>query len=433
VIPFQISLSLSVLAVAVALFRMRPCLFMLAANQAVVTKAFINIVNNGQPASQAFLPAQVYSIQHIATASHICMFATSVVLVLVLLPGRRRQQPTPRLAELPRPLLVLMAAYFVVLSFATKTIFQGEWTDNTRQVFTFDLGGLHVLIIGLLLYVLTGRIRRRQISSFAALLLVFVTCLFTDFLKGTTGIAAGTVSTAAFVFLGEGSGAPRRRMYLAGALLGVFIVAATIRAVRSTIYYEGTASVASFVNQFVPTDSERLAPEQGVEDTANGTQYAAHMLECITLWEQGISREWRSIYLPLEYTVKPSFLLGPLGLTRSREAAWELGDYFVHGGGIYTLGEYYWNGGPLCLVVVFVSLGLFLFLCDTRYRSSPAWLVMLLGFAPNFMMGQGYGFAQVARGIFNGFWLLLALTVLQYFRARVGQNNMAPPKQAAPA
>ena len=135
---------------------------------------------------------------------------------------------------------------------------------------------------------------------------------------------------------------------------------------------------------------------------ANGSQYAAHVLECIQLYQGGVSREWKSIYLPLEYTFKPAAVINALGLTRSEEAAWELARYFIHGGGIYLLGELYWNGGYLCVVLVFLGIAWWSYLCDTRSADSFFWCVCACFFYVGLLQGMGYGFAQVSRGMING-------------------------------
>ena len=83
------------------------------------------------------------------------------------------------------------------------------------------------------------------------------------------------------------------------------------------------------------------------------------MLLCTTLYDSGSSRNWRSIYNVLEYTLMPSFLVRWLGWNRSIEPAWELASHFVHGGGINVLGELYWNGGLLCVAVVATAIAFF--------------------------------------------------------------------------
>jgi hypothetical protein len=144
---------------------------------------------------------------------------------------------------------------------------------------------------------------------------------------------------------------------------------------------------------------------------------------CVALYDNHHSREWRSIWGPLEYTVKPAVLLGPLGLTRSREAAWELGDYFIHGGGINTFGEFYWNGGYFCLILMSaVTIG-FLLAVDVLARRNWAWFALACCIAPGLVQGYGYGFAQVFRGIANG--VIFLVPFVAYLRW-VEERNRRP-------
>ncbi|MGO9662535.1 MAG: hypothetical protein ACLP66_04405 [Polyangia bacterium] len=146
------------------------------------------------------------------------------------------------------------------------------------------------------------------------------------------------------------------------------------------------------------------------------------------MYDGGFSREWRSIYNVVEYTFKPSFLLSTFGWERSIEAAWELADHFIHGGGIYVLGEFYWNGGFLCVVIMATALSFFCFIVDKNYRASPFWLMMLSQFAPSLFMGYGYGFAQVSRGAING--LLVAVAYKGLSSISIGKFGGAPKPQS---
>ena len=172
--------------------------------------------------------------------------------------------------------------------------------------------------------------------------------------------------------------------------------------VRTTLHDQGTKSVSLVIDSIIESEADRERTSEGPETTANAGQTAAHILECVTLWDAGISREWRSIYDVIEYTFKPSFLLRALGWKRSIEAPWELREHFVHGGGINILGEFYWNGGFLCVVVMATALAFFCYTIDKKWRASPFWLLMLTQFAPTFLMAYGYGFAQTSRGAING-------------------------------
>ncbi|MFN7696869.1 MAG: hypothetical protein ACK5U8_03160, partial [Deltaproteobacteria bacterium] len=201
----------------------------------------------------------------------------------------------------------------------------------------------------------------------------------------------------------------------AAALLMISLggVVMFVRNSRTYIATEGIdgAAVIAFRRLTSLSSSES---EEGLEGAANGTQGAAHVLMCVALYDNQHSREWRSIWGPFEYTVKPAVLVAPLGLTRSREAAWELGDYFIHGGGINTFGEFYWNGGYLCLILMSaVTIG-FLLALDVLARRHWGWFALACCVAPGLVQGYGYGFAQVFRGVANG--LIFFLPFITYVR-----------------
>lgn len=92
------------------------------------------------------------------------------------------------------------------------------------------------------------------------------------------------------------------------------------------------------------------------------------------------------------------------------------------------LGEFYWNGGFLCVVIMATALSFFCYVADRKYRASPFWLMMVSQFAPSFLMGYGYGFAQVARGAING--LLVAAAYKSYVvlstQHAAGQSEIRP-------
>jgi hypothetical protein len=131
------------------------------------------------------------------------------------------------------------------------------------------------------------------------------------------------------------------------------------------------------------------------------------------------------VYNPILFTFEPAFLLEPLGITRPKDAPWELGEYFVHGGGIFVVGELYWNGGYLCVAIVVALILGAAYLCDTRYRTSFVWLMLLCQFAPTLLMGVGYGFAQVSRGFING---LIVLAVYYVLRHALPMVVIKPPE-----
>lgn len=429
--PLELSLVFCCVAFAVALVRARPCLSMAAGNQAIVLRALLNIRDYGQPESQAPVPPYVFGSDQITTAANLMAFASLVIFAFALIPeavppaGATRRE-LPRLPKFSVVLLFVLLGIFVA---STKTILQGGYADPDREVFYMNVpGGALVLAYGLVIYLAVRWTRTGTLSALKAFGVVFAVCFFTSFLKGHTGAVSGVLLTAGCLILREEPRVSRRALLLGATVALVVVVGALIRTVRVNLYDRGGAAVASFADELASSEAQKTQTGEGVESMANGAQYAAHILECVTLWDRGVSRGWKSIYLPLEYTLKPSFFID-LGIVppRSQEAAWELGEYFIQNGGIYTVGEYYWNGGWPCVLIVFCGVALFMFKCDTTYYYSTRWLVMMCAFAPGLLMGFGYGFAQIARGAINGVWWILAFGVLGYIRSRRGKLTSADP------
>ena len=426
--PFDTLMLFTALAAGIAVARLRACLFVIAGNQLLTLRALDNIASYGPPASQSFLPASVFGAPALEVARILFTLATAVLLLFALLPARRREPaPVESLPPVPRWLLLLVGVYFVALALSSKTIFSSEYTDPRRQNFAFTLGGgVQVLLSSLVLYELYRRVRLGWMRPMLAYVLLIALFAATDFLKGATGLATGYAVAGAFLLVGVEPRPRRRFLLLCGLLAALVATSALVRGVRASLHERGAAAVSSFADALVEWEEHKGRTGEGVERSTNGTQYAAHVLECISLYEAGLSREWRSIWAPLDYTLKPAFLLEPLGLVRVREAAWELGDYYVHGGGIYVLGELYWNGGYLCAAIVWLALVGFAWLCDVRFGRSLVWLMMFCQFAPGLLQGMGYGFAQISRGVFNAFialGLLFALRLLHRPRARLAAGT----------
>jgi hypothetical protein len=394
------------LAIAgVALLRLRPTTFIFAANQISVLRGLSHIEQFGQPRSQGFLPQAVFSLENLAIAQNIFLLSTPLLAVCVFLPNREPLR-LARLPAMPRWALVLLGLFFAGLILSQKTILTHSYSDPDRALYGFSLSGGNAFLAALLIYEVVRRTSASQLSRLKGFGLLLGVFILTDYLKGSTGFATGCLIVSAFLILG---GEPRvRRRWLSVGLAIVSLVALSfvIRGVRASIYEEGAGSVSAFSNTLRTNEEDVSQTGEGAEAYSNGVQYAAHVLECISLYEAGVSREWRSVYLPLVYTFQPSFVMNLLDVERPKEAAWELADYYIHGGGIFVLGELYWNGGYPCVVIVFAAVLLLCWCCDTRWRSSFGWLLMLCMFAPGTLQGVGYGFAQISRGAFNG---LLAL------------------------
>ncbi|MBS2021162.1 MAG: hypothetical protein JST92_02045 [Deltaproteobacteria bacterium] len=419
----------TLLCAALALVRLWPGLFVVAINQAGVLRALGNIEQYGQPWSQSFVPSGVFSLENLTIARNVFALCTLILAVAVTWPSRAREQiQAASLPRLPRWVYVPLGIYVLVVIVSKRTIFSVAYNEPDQVLLEFSLSGGHVFIMSAVLYEVLCLVRAGSLKplwAFAGIVALFVA---TDYSKGQTGVGGGYLLAAAFACFGalDPADRPRRQrmLLLVGAVATMFVLTLGVRGVRASLAREGAGSVTSFVQPANDKEANTARTGEGAETFGNSVQYAAHVLECISLYEGGLSREWRSVYLPVVYTFEPSFLAGPLGFTRPREAAWELMDYYVHGGGIYVPGELYWNGGYLCVALVFAALIAFCRRCDVRYGASAAWLIMFAWFLPNLLQGIGYGFAQVSRGVFNG---LLALAVW-----KVGAIVMRGRRRAEP-
>ena len=391
----------SAVLAAVALVRLRPAAFILLFNQIVTLRSLGNMARFGPPERQAYLPRSIYSPQALGIAWNIFAIATLILALIVLVPGVRR--PPQALRPLPRWLLWALGLYFAAVILSSRTILTHSYADPERHVFDLNLSGIHALLVGLLLYEVYRRVRDGLLRPASALGLLLLLFIATDYLKGSTGFPTGALIGIGFMALGSmGLAWPRRLANVAVMLLALGTLSLSVRSVRAALHAEGGEALRNVVVETPLLEQSRARQGEGAEMLANGSQYAAHVLECIQLYQGGVSREWKSIYLPLEYTFKPAAVINALGLTRSEEAAWELARYFIHGGGIYLLGELYWNGGYLCVVLVFLGIAWWSYLCDTRSADSFFWCVCACFFYVGLLQGMGYGFAQVSRGMING-------------------------------
>ena len=303
---------------------------------------------------------------------------------------------------LSRRALFLIGAFLCGLVVSSETLLTHEYVNGAGTFFGFNFGAVYALVFSLILYEIARRTLGgiwRPLTGFLVLaIILFLTC----YSKGSTGLATGYGLSAVMLWPIERNRAARRVMISLAIVASVGLTAYVVRGVRQVFFERGLDSVTQFLQASDEGENQRAQTGQGFEIVGNGTQYACHTLECVQLYESGISREWRSIYNPLIYTFEPSFLLEPLGLTRPLDAPWELARYYLHGGGIFILGDLYWNGGYFCVLVVFGLLMVLTFYCETRFRSSPFWLMMCAQFVPSLFMGVGYGFAQIIRGAING-------------------------------
>jgi hypothetical protein len=434
---------ISFLCALLALRRLRPSAFFFAGNQVIVLRALSDFQDHGRPVSQSFLPLFLFHGDRLPVAAIIFAISTVLLCVFVALPASRSSPQSEPLPALPTWLLAILGAYIVLYVLSRKTILNHAYIGVDYN-FAFEFGGLHTLFMSLVLYELYRRVRTGALGSVTAFVVILVIFFATDYLNGHTGQATGYVLCGAVLFLGQGSPVPGttdptgaiaskpRWLALALALVASIGLAAVTRGVRGKLADEGSEAVTSFVSKAVSAGNQTPNADQSIEGQGNGTQYAAHVVECIAVYEAGHSREWRSLYNPILYTFEPSFLIDSFGVVRPIEAPWELGEYYLHLGGIFVLGEAYWNAGYLGVVVFTILMLLVGYLCDTRYQKSFVWLMLLCQGVPPSLMGAGYGFAQLSRGFINGLLVLALYYVIQWGGRRRPSPPVADAAEQAP-
>ncbi len=429
---FDVQLVLVLVAIAAAALRGRLNILVFALNHLILIRAFQNIERTGQPPAYYYLPSALFDLGQIERAAQVTGVAALLLLLAAAVPWKVAARTEP-LTPLPSWVFWAIGAYFLVLFFSTRTIMEAAYGGTEQGVYNATGGGLYVLGWAIISYELRRRVDAGLVSPLRAMAFVIVLVFFLDFIKGSTGLAAGVVVSVLFLVVvpgyrpeGEERAADWRALVRSAAvgvpLLAVAAFVAFIRAARqhiATLGLERGSLVA--IERLIGLGSGESG--EGIEASANGTQGAAHVLMCTFLYDSGFSREWRSVWGPIEYTFKPSFLIGPLGLERSQEAAWELADYFIHGGGINVFGELYWNGGFLCLFLVGGALVYFLLLVDVKARTSWLWFSLACAIGPGLLQGYGYGFAQVFRGIANG--LIFLVPFLAYLRFVTARSEAA--------
>lgn len=425
-----LTLGFAVLAM-VALYQLRPCTLILCGNCLLVARALSSIERSGPPVSQAFLPAYVFSTDNLLTAALILTYALVVILAFTLGSIRHRIRIGPDAPPVPRPILFVIGLYLVAYVGSTSTIFTTGYASQADIRYDLELSGAHALLCSLIVYELARRRLLATITAVRSFLLVLFIFALAHYSKGSTGITTGYLVTAAVLLLPR-TGASKRLanvMRIGAAMLLIVLLSYTVRSIRTSFHTMGSDALESLYESTFEKDQTYEDSDEGIEYATNASQSATHMLLCATLYDLGRSREWRSIYDVVEYTFVPSFFMRWFGWTRSIDAPSDLRMYgFEHGGGINVLGEFYWNGGWLCVLVMVLALVFFCFVVDRRYRASPFWLMMLAQFAPSFLMGCGYGFAQVSRGAING---LLVAATYQVFRMLRGAPPISHSSQAS--
>jgi hypothetical protein len=432
---FDILTGVTVIIAFVALRRVRPATFIFAGNQIVTMHALSDCRVNGRPQAQWFLPSFLFDSDRLDIAFTLFLISTIVLAVFVALPGPPRSAvERPPLPALPRWLLITLAIYFALYFFSTTTVLTTAYVDPDRYSnFIFPFAGLHALLTSLVLYEAYRRVLVGSLKPVTAFGLILVFFILLDYIKGHTGHATGYVLCLAILLFGYESRmtVPVRWLTLGASIGGVILLAVVTRAVRHNLYEAGGTAVTSYITQAVSAEQTPHSAD-AFEYQGGGTQYAAHVVECIALYDSGHSREWRSVYDPILYTFEPSFLLEPLGITRPKEAAWEIGEYYIGGGGIFVVGEMYWNGGYVCVAIVVALILLFSYFVDTRYRASFGWLTLLCQYAPPSLEGVGYGFAHLVRGAVNGLIVLVLYYLFRALRASRAPTSVVAPPAGSP-
>jgi hypothetical protein len=402
---FTILLLASVALAIVALVRQRPATFIFAASQAMVLRSLLRFSEQGRPMSLSYTPQWVFAPNILFTAAMILSISVAMAGACLALPAPKHQWDPRDLPPLPRWALWVLGAYFILVIVSQRWIFSVEYASDEQLVFSAPTGGVQSIMSSALLYEVCRRVWVNEWSAPRGILVVAAVFLLTDFLHGSTGIATGFIVVAAIVLWERGRTRIRTVLRAVAMLALVSGLAMMVRLTRQNVHEAGFAAVENAVDILV-SDSAGV----GVDTAASGPQFAAHVLDCVALYQNGHSRDWRSLSDPVIFTFEPAFLTGPLGIERPTSAPWELREYFIHLGGISIFGEAYWNGGYLG---VFVFLGLVLALCyycDTRYRSSFVWLVMCLNVAPVLLAGLNYGVSYEFRAVMNA---LLQLAVFR--------------------
>jgi len=419
---FDVLLVANALLAIVALYQLRICTFILCGNNLLVARALGSIDRFGPPASQLFIPGSVFSPENLSTAAWILTLSLATLAGFTIITIRQRVRIGPDAPAIPRFVLVAIAIYLLAFVGATRTILVGEYGTDSNIRYDLELAGGHAFLCSIIIYELARYRLLGKITASRAFLLLFISLGITNYLKGATGITTGILLTGAILLLPRTGAAKRiQNVFRIGlSLLFIIFFSLVIRGTRTNLFSDGTDAVGDFISGILQKEDSRDDSGEGAESEANANQSATHMLTCITLYDSGISRQWRSIYDVVEYTFIPSFFVRYLGWTRSIDPPTELREHFYHGGGINVLGEFYWNGGWLCVVIMVTAMSLFCAVIDIRYRSSPFWLMMVSQFGPSFLMGYGYGFSQVSRGAIN---CLVAAGIYKVFISLRGASS----------
>jgi hypothetical protein len=415
---FDILLPINLALALVALVRGRGAMFVIIANVCTTVRAFANIEAFGQPRSQGNLPASLFDPARLDTAASIFGIVTVVAFIAVMIPAQAVDKEADDLPGLPRWLIVLFSAYFVALAFSIKTIFGTAYGGGDRVNYDLPQGGLVTCLQVVVVYAIYRKASKGDWTVGKAFGVLVGFLFVTDYSKGSTGIPGGLLVMALFLFLDRKKASLLTPVKIGGAVLALVLFTLLVRGARTRLASEGATAVGSVSQSIFAAEDSRTENAEGIEGGTNATQYAAHVLECVTLYDSGYSREWRSLYDPIIYTFQPSFIMSWLDKQRAIEPAWELARYFIHGGGILIFGEMYWNGGYPCVAITTALVFFFAYLADTRRQRSFGWLMFYCMYASGLFMGVGYGLNYLFRAGSNSLLVIGCFKLFGKLRRR---------------
>jgi len=132
-----------------------------------------------------------------------------------------------------------------------------------------------------------------------------------------------------------------------------------------------------------------------------------HTIDVNVLVKEGKLYNWKS-YINLFSQSTPTPLANLLGLKRPRNIAWDLSEYFPHGGGFFIVAESYWNGGLLSCIFFSWFLSWFLSKLELWFFKQPKYLMgFYFGLIATFPTCVYYSIQGLARWI--EVWFFLAL------------------------
>jgi|GEM_PF-6709631 len=146
-----------------------------------------------------------------------------------------------------------------------------------------------------------------------------------------------------------------------------------------------------------------------------------HLLDAIDLCANGIDYDYRS-FKNLPVQALPGGVSNTLGIDRPRNAAWDLEEYKLHGGGFFIVGEAYWNKGIWSAVGFTGILALLLHLVERWfYRQKKYLLGFYFALVATFPTCIYYGIQGMFRWIEVYFFFALMIKVLIWLYAEISR------------